>query len=180
MILLYPVSYSHTDGFDSQLVIGITQGITAIGLLVFAGMQWWLTRNAEKSRLSERRLDKQQSLDSSYGVVWAEYNRILRLSERFGSADVVLAVHTGILNPADVLPRDWAQSTVTLGQLGLVSAELGAVAYSPLHEVATRIRRMQTGLERGREDLRPHLSVRRASRRSNEEPAATRGQDPDG
>ncbi len=74
---------------DSQLLIGIAETVTAFGLLVFAGVQLWLTKNAEASRQRERALDKQEQVDAAYSVVWAEYNRIDALNRRFSSQDVL-------------------------------------------------------------------------------------------
>ena len=133
-------------GTDSQLIIGIAEAATAFGLLVFAGVQLWLTKNAEASRQRERALDKQDQVEAAYGVVWAEYNRIDALNRRFSSHDVLLAINTGGLTPEDVLPRDWGQSTVSLGQLGLVAAQFGAVAYTVLHDAAAFIRATQNFL----------------------------------
>jgi hypothetical protein len=48
------------------------------------------------------------------------------------------------------VPQDWGQSAASLGQLGLVSAQFGAVGYTVLHGAASVIRRVESSFERAR------------------------------
>jgi hypothetical protein len=65
----FPCFYWREAGFDSQFLIGAAQAVSGVGLLVFAWMQWWLTKRAETTRRKERELDKRAEIEAAYGVV---------------------------------------------------------------------------------------------------------------
>src|SRR3712207_4301659 len=99
---------------------------SAVGMFVFAGMQWWLTRRHEEVRRAEREADTNASLAAAYGTLWAECQRFHIVRNELINADWIVAAVRGELRADDLLPRDWATMTQMLGQLGLETAEFGA------------------------------------------------------
>jgi len=120
-------------------------GLT-LGLLVFAGMQWWVTHKAEESRREERFQDKtdererrDQELDRAFQTVWAEHLRIEALADYWDEHDFVTLSALGVLRASDLLPRNWTTIMEALGVLGRESAFLGAVAVALAHDAEREV-----------------------------------------
>lgn len=120
--------------------------LLTFGLLVFAGVQVWVTHKAERARLAERAADEQarteaeaKEVDLAFQTVWAEHFRLDALAASYAKADLLQMSLTGILRPEDVLPRDWATQTRMLARLGAEAGYLGGVAITLAHDLARDI-----------------------------------------
>lgn len=121
--------------FDWSRFASIANVASAIGLLIFGGVQVWLTKANERTRIRERDIDQAAKIDAAHGAIWAEYNRIFGVRSRWEERDLVAAAFAGDIDPDEILPRDWGQATALLGQLGQTPAEFGGVAFTVAYDV---------------------------------------------
>ena len=124
------------------------------GLLVFAGMQWWVSRQADRRQARERLADEAaqhaeqlREQDLAFQTVWAEHFRIWALAKQWEKGDLIAMSVYGLLRPDDLLPRDWATLTQMLGKLGPEAAFLGAVGVTWAHDMARLVAEFNTMVE---------------------------------
>jgi hypothetical protein len=110
-----------------------------IGLVIFAGAQIFVQVRTEQGRLRERQEDEERAEDLAFQLAWAEHFRIDGLADEWERADLVQLSCLGILNPADVLPRDWTTVMSALAHLSVESGYLGGVALTLAHDTARKI-----------------------------------------
>lgn len=126
----------------------VTNVLLTIGLLLFAGMQWWVTHQAEKSRRLERESDERvrraaadSTSDTAFQTIWAEHFRLETLATHWGKSDLVLLSALRVLRSDDLLPRDWPTLMRAFGHLSKEAGWLGSVAltlaYDTERDVAT-------------------------------------------
>lgn len=104
------------------------------GLLVFAAMQWWVTRESERQRLRERRAEADAKEDAAHHVVWAEQLRISNAVRSLDGSDLVLLAAENALDYEQLLPRDSAYLLDNAVLLGQVAPRLVGVAIARLHD----------------------------------------------
>lgn len=113
-----------------------------VGLLAFAGMQWWVTKTTEDSRKNERTADEAENqrqrdrqADLDFQTVWAEHFRLESLAKSWANEDLVLLAALGVLRGEHLLPRDWPTVARAIGQLSVESGYLGSVALTLAHDL---------------------------------------------
>lgn len=119
----------------------VTNVLLTVGLLFFAGMQWWVTREAERTRARERSADEdtaqrndEREQDRAFQTVWAEHFRLDALAEQWAAQDLVQLSALRVLRAADVLPRDWSVVMAALSRLSTEAGYLGALALTLAHD----------------------------------------------
>jgi len=110
-----------------------------VGLVLFAGAQVFALGRTEDQRKRERKIDRERSDDLAFQLAWAEQFRIDGLADEWDRADLVSLSSMGVLNPGDVLPRDWTAVISALVSLSVESGYLGGVAITLAHDTARRI-----------------------------------------
>ena len=110
-----------------------------IGLVVFAGAQVWVQERTEQQRRMERRLDREESVDSAFHYVWAEHFRVQGLADELDRRDLVEMAVLGVLDPSEVLPRDWSGLTRAMAGLSREAGFLGGVTVGLCHDVQRSI-----------------------------------------
>lgn len=110
-----------------------------IGLVLFAGAQIFVQVRTEQQRLNEREADDARALDVAWQIAWAEHFRIDQLSDEWQQLDLVQLSALGVLNPSDVLPRDWSVLMSSLARLSLESGYLGGLALTLGHDLARSV-----------------------------------------
>ena len=110
-----------------------------IGLLIFAGVQILVPHLAERRRISERQADDERASDVAFQTAWAEHFRIDGLADEYERLDLLQLAALGVLNPDDVLPRDWSVVMSALARLGPEAGYLGGVALTLGHDTARNI-----------------------------------------
>lgn len=133
-------------GLSIEQWTAVTNVLLTIGLLLFAGMQWWVTKRSEAARRRERAADEQardreadRALDAAFQLVWAEHFRLDGLADQWDREDLVVLSALGVLSPDDVLPRDWTVVIRAVSQLSVESGFLGGVAMTRAHDMARSI-----------------------------------------
>lgn len=133
-------------GFSIEQWSAITNAGLTVGLLIFAGMQWWVTRASEQNRLAERADDaavrqqvSEEEQDRAFQTIWAEHFRLEGLAESWERADLVHLAALGILRSSELLPRDWSTMVTALGRIGRESGFLGGVAIRLAHDVERQV-----------------------------------------
>jgi hypothetical protein len=116
------------------------------GLLVFAGMQWWVTRQSESARQLERQNDvadrkasADRAADLAFQIVWAEHFRIQSLAERWASEDLVQLAALGVLKGDALLPRDWSTIVRSLATISQEAGYLGGIALTLAHDSEVKV-----------------------------------------
>jgi hypothetical protein len=110
-----------------------------IGLVVFAGAQVWLQVRTERQRVRERAADRDEAIDRAFHVAWAEHFRLEGMADDLERRDLIEMAYLGVLDPKEVLPRDWAQLTDALAGLSREAGFLGGVAVALCHDVERAI-----------------------------------------
>jgi hypothetical protein len=123
-----------------------TNVILTFGLLLFAGMQWWVTYKGERTRRLERAHDEalaaensERDQDRAFQTVWAEHFRLDGLAVSWERQALVLLSALGVLHPADLLPKDWTTIVEALGLLGRESGFLGGIALTLAHDTEREV-----------------------------------------
>jgi hypothetical protein len=136
-------------GFTVAEWTAITNGALTLGLLFFAGMQWWVTREGERARAKERRDDEaakereaDRAADLAFQAVWAEQFRLEGLADDWEESDLVLLSSMGALQASDLLPRDWVTIVRSLSQLSVEAGILGAVALSLAYKAEREVAKL--------------------------------------
>jgi hypothetical protein len=106
-----------------------------IGLVLFAGAQVWLQHRSEVQRRRERAADRHEAIDRAFHLVWAEHFRLEGLANDLQRRDLIEMAYLGVLDPRDVLPRDWGRLTEALAALSREAGFLGGVAVALCHDV---------------------------------------------
>jgi hypothetical protein len=116
------------------------------GLLIFAGMQWWVTHQSESTRRLERQNDvadrkasAERAADSAFQIVWAEHFRIQSLADRWASEDLVQLAALGVLKGDALLPRDWSTIVRSLATISLEAGYLGGIALTLAHDSEVKV-----------------------------------------
>ena len=115
----------------------VTNGISTIGVAVFAWLQWSLTKRADLARRAERAEDLARQREVAYAAVQAEWFRLWTVASNWGRRDLVQLVEADQFDPSDFAPREWASITTNLGYLGMASAKIGSYGLAVAHD-ATR------------------------------------------
>jgi len=110
-----------------------------VGLVLFAGAQVFAQGRTEDQRKRERKTDRERADDLAFQLAWAEQFRIDGLADEWDREDLVSLSSMGVLDPADVLPRDWTAVISALVSLSVESGYLGGVAITLAHDTARRI-----------------------------------------
>ncbi len=110
-----------------------------IGLVLFAGAQVFVQVRTEQQRLRERQAEEERADDLALQLALAEHFRIDGLADEWERADLVELSCLGVLNPSEVLPRDWSTVMSALARLSVESGFLGSVALTLAHDTARRI-----------------------------------------
>lgn len=126
--------------------VAITNIVLTAGLLFFAGMQWWVTAEAERARIAERQADRESEdrrrddeLHTAFQTVWAEHFRLDSLAGYWEHQDLLSLSALGVLRPGDLLPRDWPTLVHALNRLGRESGFLGGVAITLAHDIEREV-----------------------------------------
>jgi hypothetical protein len=103
--------------------------VTAAVVAVFAVLQvllaWWDSRERRRA---------------AHNVVWGEWNRLMMVEQRWRDEDLVALADHGVLDPAEIVPSDWALLSTNLAQVGGDTARYGASAYTFLTGAAQNVR----------------------------------------
>jgi hypothetical protein len=133
---------SSLDPNQIQAFAAAANIVLTIGLLLFAGMQWWVTQTSEQARKLEReadanaeRLRQVREEEASYQLVWAEQFRLNSLAESWNDGDLVELSLLELLRPADVIAGDWPLMLQTLTGLSLEAGYLGGMARTLAHDI---------------------------------------------
>ena len=119
-------------------------GQIAIALAVGAGsyFQWRLAERTERRATGERRENDTREREAAYRALWAEWYRMWAVSHRWSQADLIAEASAGLLNPSDILPKDWPSATGHLAKLGSLPSYLGGYAFVLAHDAAELARRL--------------------------------------
>lgn len=124
----------------------ITNVLITVGLLAFAGMQWWVTNQAEQATLRERaaaelvRTEKNAAdADLAFHTVWAEHFRLEALADYWEENDLVLLAALDVLKPEELLPSNWSALVAALARIGPEAAFLGGVAITACHDIGREV-----------------------------------------
>ena len=115
----------------------------ALGLLVFAGLQWKVTERqatlqakAEAARRTELANEIERQRDVAYRVIWAEWFRLRAVATRWRERGILVLASSGTLRAEDVLPRDWGLLTEQLGRLSREASHIGSVGLTLAFDAA--------------------------------------------
>jgi hypothetical protein len=106
-----------------------------IGLVVFAGAQVWLQERAERQRRAEKAAEQSDAIDRAFQFVWTEHFRLVSLRDDLRRRDLIEMAYLGVLDPKEVLPRDFGRLTEALTGLSPEAGFLGAVAIALCHDI---------------------------------------------
>ena len=122
------------------LVETITNVVATIAIALFAGLQWWLTKQAEARRQAERAEDRQRDDDTAYATLNAEWFRIWAVAQEWRSSDLTNPALIASMSPDDILPRAWSSSTTHLGRLGALTAQLAGMGLALAYDAGRAAR----------------------------------------
>jgi hypothetical protein len=123
-------------GLTIEQWTAITNALLTFGLLVFAGVQVWLTHKAEETRAKEEKEKEKRAMEEAFAVAWAEYWRLYDLARDYQSRDLVLDSGNGLLAPSDFLVADPSHLSERFGRLGRATTRLGSAAITHCAHVA--------------------------------------------
>jgi hypothetical protein len=159
---------------EIQAFAALANIMLTVGLLFFAGMQWWVTHRSERSRMAEssaaelaekRRREREE--DARYQLVWAEHFRLDSLADSWDDADLLELSLLGLLRPSDILTGEWSVLLQTLNQLSVEAGYLGGVARTMAYELERRVSEFNTTAQVLRETYAP-LTVAQQARHVRE------------
>lgn len=120
-----------------------------IGLLIFAGVQVYVSHAAEAARRRERLADEQartddrnRLADQDFQFAWAEHFRLDAFAKEIEKLDLVEQSLLGMLDHTQILPREWSELMAALSRIGVEAGYLGAVALTQAHDTARDIARL--------------------------------------
>jgi hypothetical protein len=142
-------------GLTIEQWTAITNVGLTVGLLFFAGMQWWVTHRAEVTRKKERREDDERERRMSYWAVWAEYFRLWSVAQYWQKSDLLELAALRQLRADDFLPRDFTNTAQQVGRLGPEAAQLGGVALTTAFDVSRRVAQLVEFYDRLQEEASP-------------------------
>jgi hypothetical protein len=122
-------------GFGGVLELIEPMEWLTIGLVVFAGAQVWLQVRAERQRMRERAAEGDERVDRAFHLAWAEHFRLSGLADELKRRDLIEMAYLDVLDPQEVLPRDWGRLTEALAGLSREAGFLGGVAVALCHDV---------------------------------------------
>jgi hypothetical protein len=110
-----------------------------IGLVIFAAAQFWLQHRTERQRRTERAVERDEEIDRAFLYVWAEHFRLEGLADSLDKRDLVELAFLDVLQPSEVLPRDWSKLTESLAALSREAGWLGGIAIGLCHDIERSI-----------------------------------------
>jgi hypothetical protein len=116
----------------------VLKPIGEFALVIFAGVQLWVTRRRER--------DRQRA---AYTALHAEYWRVRALSLDWEGCDLISLARQGLLYPEQLALRDWAAIARMMGEVSCSTAALGGYAYTQLNKAHTLARMLADGVPRG-------------------------------
>lgn len=119
-------------------------GISAVnlltfGLLVFAGIQVWVTWAAERTRKRERITAERREREQAFQAVWAEHFRLEGLADQWDTSDLVKQAMLGLLSTNDVRSSGGLRIIHELASLSPEAGYLAAIAGDLIRTIASDI-----------------------------------------
>jgi hypothetical protein len=112
-------------GFPWATIWEVVKAIGGIGLFAFAAAQLWLQR---RERTDRRR--------TAFGIVYADFVRLMAKRADWDGADLVKMAASGTLYYEDIASPDWGVVASSLGGLSIGGLALFSHAYALLGQAA--------------------------------------------
>lgn len=112
----------------------VVKAIGGIGLFAFAAAQLWIQRREHH--------DRQRA---AFGVVYADFVRVMAKHADWNGANLVWMAAQGKLYYDDIASSDWATVASSLGGLSVGGLALCSHAYALLHQAADSARLLASG-----------------------------------
>jgi hypothetical protein len=126
--------------------VTITNIILTTLLIVFAGMQWWVTKKGEEREREEFSRARQLQEDAvkhernlAYQFAWAEYLRLDSLASHWEESSLIDLSLTNSLDPKDLKFEDPTRFIDALAALSPEAAHLGSLALTMSREQAVMV-----------------------------------------